>query len=56
MSFEDIQEVDVDMEEGTFVIIRNDGTVSRAYGIDEERELFSRILQYSNEVEIYVVT
>ena len=56
MSFEDIYEVDIDTEEGTFVMIRNNGTVSRAYSIDEEPELFNNILQHSDEVNIYEVS
>jgi hypothetical protein len=52
MSFEDYYEVDIDVEDRTFTIIRNNGTV-HTYSIDQEGELFNNILQHSDEVEIY---
>lgn len=51
MSFEDVAEVDVDYDEGTFTIIRNSGAVQR-YSIDSENDLFVRILQYDDEVKV----
>ena len=55
ISFEDVYEVDIDFEEGTFTMIRNNGTVN-TYSIDQEGELFNNIIQHSDEVEVYEIT
>ena len=52
MSFEDVSEIDVDFDEGTFTMVRNNGT-THTYSIDSEGELFNNIMQHSDEVEVY---
>jgi len=51
MSFEDVGSVDVDLDEGTFTIIRNSGAV-QTYYINDEPDLYTTILRYDDEVEV----
>lgn len=51
-SFEDYQSVTFDEEDNAFTIVRNSGKTS-VYNIDEESELALRILDHSDEVDIY---
>jgi len=50
----DIYAVEIDEEAGLFVIIRNSGTVSNVYSVDEEPDLFFRILDWGEQGVIEV--
>jgi hypothetical protein len=54
---EDIYSVVFYPEEEQFVLIRNNGTVSRPYGFDAENELFVRVYDWaeSGAIEYEVV-
>ena len=54
VSFEDVYQVDIDEDSGTFTIIRNSGK-AQTYDIDAEDVLLVRIFNYSDQVEIYSV-
>ena len=52
MSFEDYKSVTFDEEDNAFTIVRNSGKTS-VYNMDEELELAARILDHSDDVDIY---
>jgi len=56
MSFEDIQAVDFDYDEGTFTMVTNSGQ-TRTYNIDKEADLVNNIIEAGNrgELDIYVI-
>jgi len=56
MSFDDLQAVDIDYEEGTFTMISNSGQ-TRTYKINDEPDLFRDILEAGErgELEIYEI-
>lgn len=56
-SFEDLQAVDFDYDEGTFTMIRNSG-LTRTYYIEEESILVQDIIEAGDrgELEIYEIS
>lgn len=56
MSFEDLQEVDFDYDEGTFTMITNSGQ-TRTYNISDEPDLVKDIIETGErgELEIFEI-
>lgn len=55
MTFDDIREVDIDEEAGTFTVIKDNGKTYN-YFINSEIELLTRLFDYEDFIKIYSVT
>jgi hypothetical protein len=45
MTFEDVYEVEIDQEDGTFTVLRNSGNI-QTYSVDAEPDFYLNILKY----------
>ena len=53
MTFDDVEEVNVDFDDNTFVIIRKNGAINGPYDLDAEGELFNKLYDFRTEYPIY---
>lgn len=56
MTFDDVEEIDVDFDDGIFVIIRKNGAINGPYDLVAESDLYNRLFDHRDEVPIYALS